>query len=335
MIDYAKITVKAGDGGAGTGSFRHIKGKRRGKADGGDGGNGGNVYLEATLDMNTLEPYRFVKDYLAKNGQIGSSNLRRGAVGADLVLKVPVGTLVKETTDNGLKTKAEDSSQWTVDLNQEGQKVLIARGGEHGRGNAHLRDEYRRRPLRGEKGKEGEAKNLTLELKLIADVGLIGLPNAGKSTLLASLTAAKPEIADYPFTTLEPNLGVLTVGQKRLVLADIPGLIEGASEGKGLGDLFLRHIERTKILVHLIDVSTETNKWDDYETIRGELKNYSKELAGKRQLILLTKVDLATPDKINEVKVVFASKRKRVFTISALTKDGLEEFLKELVKRAK
>src|SRR3989344_1788407 len=302
MIDFAKITTEGGKGGNGAGSFRRTKGKRRGKADGGDGGTGGNVWIEATLDLNTLEPFRFVKNYKAHDGQNGSSNLRRGANGGDLVLKVPAGTVVEaETTDYRLQTTAVDSRQLTVDLTHEGQKTLVARGGGGGRGNAKLRDEFKRRPKAGEKGAVGETCDITLELKLVADVGLIGLPNAGKSALISVLASAKPQIASYPFTTLEPNLGVLEVSARgpvssfppasaqssqssqstkpsepedlravgspstaatlresklaRLILADIPGLIEGAAKGIGLGDLFLRHIERTKILVHLIDVS--------------------------------------------------------------------------------
>src|SRR3989344_3041163 len=228
MIDYAKITVAAGNGGAG--SFRRIKGKRRGKADGGDGGTGGNVFVEATLDLNTLEPFRFVKNYKAKDGQIGFSNLRRGANGGDLVLKVPVGTVVRigklgklSVSENQsirrsdtLKHRRAESSEYSeifFDLVEEGQRVLVARGGGGGRGNAKLRDEFGRRPKAGEKGAVGDVCDITLELKLIADVGLVGLPNAGKSTLLSVLTSAKPQIASYPFTTLEPNLGVLDSSQ--------------------------------------------------------------------------------------------------------------------------
>ena len=351
MIDYAKISVTAGKGGNGAGSFRRTKGKRRGKADGGDGGTGGNVWIEATLDLNTLEPFRFVKDYKAQDGQNGSSNLRRGANGIDLVLKVPVGTEVTvETTDYRLQTTAVDSRQLTVDLTQKGQKTLVVRGGEGGRGNAKLRDEFGRRPKVGEKGKTGEVCQITLELKLIADVGLIGLPNAGKSTLLSALTSAKPQIASYPFTTLEPNLGVLTTDYRLpatavdsgqltvdkpapLVLADIPGLIEGAAKGKGLGDLFLRHIERTKILVHLIDVSAASDYWQDYQTIRQELKTYSKDLVKKREIVVLTKIDLIDPSEVSEIRKLFSQKRKKVLAVSALKKEGIGELVKEIESR--
>ncbi|MBI2326756.1 GTPase Obg [Candidatus Curtissbacteria bacterium] len=385
MIDFARINVRAGSGGNGAGSFRHIKGKRYGKADGGDGGNGGNVFLEATRDLNTLEPFRYIKDYKAADGTNGLSNLRRGADGEDFVLKVPVGTLVKvksqseESRENKLST-----SDFDFDLVSEGQKVLVARGGQGGRGNSKLRDEFGRRPRAGESGEEGESAHLTLELKLIADVGLIGLPNSGKSTLLAALTAARPKIAPYPFTTLEPNLGVLrtpggqvirqsgnqvsdgsearqpdnqiTRSPRQLVLADIPGLIEGASKGKGLGDLFLRHIERTKVLVHLVDVSKvakvskgtnvlntfETSEtfetfdtsgvWRDYQTVRNELKAYSKELAKKKEIIVLNKIDQSTPQVIQSAVDEFAKHRKKVIAISAKTGEGLDKLVEMILK---
>ena len=328
MIDYAKITVKAGDGGSGTGSFTRVKSrKRRGKADGGSGGEGGNVYLEASADLSTLEPFRFVKHYEAEKGQPGLSNLRKGARGQDLMVKVPMGTLAK----------VEDT---TYDLVEASQKVLIAKGGEPGKGNAHLRDEFGRRPLKGEKGQEGETKELTLELKLIADIGLIGLPNAGKSTLLSKLTSAKPEIANYPFTTLEPNLGVFEISGKRIIIADIPGLIEGASKGKGLGDLFLRHIERTKTLFHLIDTSAYTEKesafqkaWQDYQAIRNELRTKSTALTKKKEVIVLTKLDLADKTIVEEITKEFGKKRKRVIAISAETEEGLGN-LTSLISKA-
>src|SRR3989338_7157659 len=385
MIDYARITARAGDGGVGNGSFFRIKGKRYGKANGGDGGRGGDVYLLATRDLNTLESFRYVKDYQAKNGTNGLSRRRRGADGRDLVIKVPVGTLVRGTTGSMGTTstkgfdhkKARDTRDTfdtrdtlVFDLTQEGQRVLVARGGEGGRGNIHLKDEFGRRPKIGERGKIGEVYHLILELKLIADVGIIGLPNSGKSTLLSALTAAKPKVAPYPFTTLEPNLGVLIAGpvnrflpasahsrrnskleglslgslravgipstiatrdQARdtlnsrgtLVLADIPGLIEGASSGRGLGDLFLRHIERTKILIHLIDISTQTDKWQDYQTVRGELKAYSKELVKKKEIIVLNKIDLVAKKEVESTIKIFSQKRKRAFAISAVSGQGL------------
>ncbi len=376
MIDFARITAIAGRGGDGAGSFTHIKGKRRGKADGGDGGRGGHIYLEATGDLNTLERFRYVKEYRANNGGNGAPRRRKGAEGKDLVIKVPLGTAVKvdagpvsrfppaPSINSGQAVRvypersrrAAGSPSTTAtrllihDLTESSQKILIASGGEGGRGNNHLRDEFGRRPFSGEKGQDGEVVNLTLELKLIADVGLIGFPNAGKSTLLKALTAAKVKIAAYPFTTLEPNLGVLWVGRKvgkwdsrqdkptdlpthrpkNLILADIPGLIEGASKGKGLGDLFLRHIERTKILVHLIDISTSKDVWGDYQTIRGELKNYSKELAKKKEIIVLNKNDLAAKSAVDECLSEFKNKRKRVVAISAASGKNLNELIGQI-----
>ncbi len=400
MIDFAHITVCAGKGGDGSGSRTQIKGKRYGRADGGDGGRGGNVYLLASTDLNNLEAYRYLRHYEAKNGVNGFANLRRGATGEDLVLKVPVGTLAKvesmgpvssflpASARSGRKSDRSGSGQselraagnlstaathntFVIDLIEDGQKVLLARGGEGGRGNAHLRDEFGRRPRVGERGEAGEKLDLTLELKLIADVGLIGLPNAGKSTLLAALTAAKPTIAAYPFTTLEPNLGVLETGpvssfslpasarsvrssdqrgedkpelradgslsrtatRSRIVIADIPGLIEGASTGKGLGDLFLRHIERTKILVHLIDISTSVDVWKDYQTIRNELKTYSKELVKKKEIVVLNKIDLADRETVEKIAEEFKLHRKKVLAISAQKGIGTSELVKEIFKK--
>ncbi len=390
MIDYAKITVKAGDGGDGAGSFMHTKGKRRGKADGGDGGSGGNVFFVAGANLNTLEPFRFVKDYQARSGDNGLSNRRKGAVGEDLNILVPVGTMVKVTSQSEESENRKDYSLSTLtyDLVEVGQKILIARAGQGGRGNTHLRDEFGRRPFKGEKGEVGEKVALTLELKLIADVGLVGLPNAGKSTLIAALTSARPKIAPYPFTTLEPNLGILETGPvsdflpasarssvksngeqninvelradrnppiaatrsqvstmnyepltinkpARLVIADIPGLIEGASEGKGLGDLFLRHIERTKILVHMIDASASDDLWQAYQTVRNELKVYSRDLAKKQEIIVINKIDLVDEENLQKKIAVFKLKRKKVITVSALGHMGTDELILEIQKKLK
>lgn len=350
MIDYARITVKSGDGGNGAGSFFHIKGKRYGKADGGDGGNGGNVLLQATRDLNTLEPFRYIKDYKAKNGANGFSNHKRGADGEDLVIKVPVGTSVKVTEGQRDKVvKGIENASASYDLAEDGQRALIARGGRGGRGNSKLRDEFGRRPRAGEPGEEGETCQVVLELKLIADVGLIGLPNAGKSTLLAALTKATPKIADYPFTTLEPNLGVMSESSvqglvsRPFVLADIPGLIEGASKGKGLGDLFLRHIQRTKVLVHLLDVSDinsnieyrNSKLWNDYQTVRNELKVYSKDLAKKKEIVVFNKIDQVEPEDLKNAIEEFAAHRKKVIAISAKEGIGLAELRDLLFKIAR
>ena len=385
MIDFARISIIAGNGGNGAGSFEHIRGKRRGKADGGDGGRGGDVYLEAAADLNTLEPFRYVKEYRGKNGVSGLSRRRKGADGEDLIVKVPSGTVVQirklgtlgasENSENqntqrtqeigkpdtlthrftdSQRNRLTESSEYSGkhDLVDKSQRVLVARGGQGGRGNRHLKDEFGRRPKAGEKGEEGEKVDLVLELKLIADVGLIGLPNAGKSTLLSALTSARPKIAPYPFTTLEPNLGVISASRyqrlasrgteslnanslnakRSIVIADIPGLIEGASEGKGLGDLFLRHIERTKILVHLIDVSSDTDKWQDYQTIRAELKSYSKDLAKKREIIVLTKIDLVSKELVDEVLKLFKAKKKKIVAISAVSGEGLDSLLSAIIR---
>ncbi len=314
MIDFARIKVKSGDGGRGAGSFHALKGRPYGKANGGDGGDGGNVVVEATADLNTLEKYRFMKSFKAEKGGDGFSNFRKGARGIELILRVPVGTQV-------------NTGQVVVDLAELGARVLVARGGMGGRGNAHLHDEFGRRPKTGEVGQIGESVELTLELKLIADVGLIGLPNAGKSTLISKLTHATPKIAAYPFTTLEANLGVLDNSGKNLVIADIPGLIAGASEGRGLGHLFLKHIERTKILVHLVDASSPESLWDQYQTVRFELKNHSAELMKKKEIIVLSKADLATKEQLEKGVLQFKSKRKKVLVISAETGQGLEELV--------
>ncbi len=367
MIDYAKITAKAGDGGNGSGSFMHIKGKRRGKADGGNGGRGGSVYLEATNDLNTLEPFRYVKEYKAGNGGNGLSKKCKGAEGSDYTVRVPVGTVAKilddrsKIMDDNNTSKIQNLESKVYDLVYGGDKILVARGGEGGRGNCHMKDEYGRRPFKGETGEQGEACGLVLELKLIAQVGLIGLPNAGKSTLLAKLTSAKPKIADYPFTTMEPNLGVMngswfmvrssSRGRKgedeasmnnelrtmnkpaSLVIADIPGLIEGASQGKGLGDLFLRHIERTKVLVHLIDVSGGGDVLANYQVVRRELSDYSKELAKKKEIIVVSKIDLVDAGVIDRIKSAFSAKRKKVYLISAATGEGVDELVKAISKK--
>lgn len=375
MTDFARITVHAGNGGNGSGSRMQIKGKRYGKADGGDGGRGGDVYFEATTDLTSLEPFAYLKDFAAESGKQGFSNLRRGANADDLVLKVPVGTQLKiETGDMKQNTRDQKQSinkikgQVSYDLIREGERILIARGGVGGRGNAHLRDELGHRPRYGENGGSGEVVNLTLELKLIAQVGLIGLPNAGKSTLLAALTNAKPEVAAYPFTTLEPNLGVLgsssfmvnsssgnktvtpneryTINNKRLIIADIPGLIEGAHRGRGLGHNFLRHIERTKLLVHLVDVSRGGKALgagtldvgslvDDYEAVRNELDSFSSALKRKREIIVLSKVDLLSEEQVKKAVAVFKAKGKQVFPISASSGKGLQELIQEIAVKSK
>lgn len=329
MVDYVRISVKGGDGGDGQISFRTQKGKPIGVADGGDGASGGNVYIVPSLDLNTLAPYRYKKDFEAPKGGHGGKNSRTGARGEDLYLEVPVGTLIKD-----------DKNELIFDLTKITDKVLVAEGGAGGRGNQHLKHIIRQRREQGErgvirvfeKGKEGERFDLILELKILADVGLIGYPNAGKSTLLSVLTSAKPKIANYPFTTLEPNLGVFTQKRQEIVLADIPGLIEGASRGFGLGEAFLRHVERTRLLLHLVSLESQ-EPFKDYQIINKELSNYSKDLANKPQLVVLTKTDLLEKTAFEEVKSFFKAKKVKTVAISAATGDGLVELKKELLKR--
>ncbi len=299
MIDFAKITVTAGAGGAGKVAWRQDKFVRKGGPDGGNGGKGGSVWLEVDPDLNTLKNFQFQKKFSAELGQMGGKAKRTGGGGEDLVIKVPVGTVVNKT----------------IDLVKPGQRIIVASGGNGGRGNWVFRSPTNTTPKTAEPGGQGETKTLILELKLLADVGLIGLPNSGKSTLLSVLTKAKPKIADYPFTTLEPNLGVLRLAQDNdLVIADIPGLIEGASRGKGLGIEFLRHIERCRVLVHLIDATSETIK-ADYDQVRHELGQYSKKLLDKPEIIVLNKIDL----------LIKIPKFKKAIPLSAATHQNLDK----------
>jgi len=320
MIDFARITIKAGDGGDGRVSFRREKFVPKGGPDGGDGGRGGSVYFETDKDLNTLKPFQFQKVFSAQNGEAGGKNKRHGADGSDLIIKVPVGTVVNKE----------------LDLVKEDQKVCLAKGGDGGRGNWQFRSPTMTTPRIAEAGSKGEAKQLTLELKLLADVGLIGLPNSGKSTLLSVLTKAKPKIADYPFTTLEPNLGVLRLTRSNLVIADIPGLIEGASRGRGLGIEFLRHIERCKILVHILDgakllISEVLLK--DYQTVRNELASYSTSLIDKPEIVVLNKIDVLNKKQIRAAMTTLKKTKKPVIGISAASHENLEELKKELGRR--
>lgn len=277
MIDYAKITVSAGNGGRGKVGWRQDKFVRKGGPDGGNGGDGGSVYLEVDPNLNTLKNFQFQKKFAASPGQMGGNNRRTGRGGADLIILVPLGTVVK----------ISDLKSSIYDLTSSGQRLCVAAGGRGGRGNWAFRSPALTTPKFADPGEAGESKTLTLELKLLADVGLIGLPNAGKSTLLSVLTKATPKIADYPFTTLEPNLGVMD----NLVIADIPGLIEGASQGRGLGIEFLRHVERCRVLVHVIDATSKTIA-ADYNQVRNELGQYSPKLLEKPEIIVLNKIDL-------------------------------------------
>ncbi|MBN2087723.1 GTPase ObgE [Candidatus Peregrinibacteria bacterium] len=317
FADEAEINVKAGKGGDGCMSFRREKFVERGGPDGGNGGYGGSIIFEADGNLNTLVNFVSKKHFEAKKGTQGMGKNMAGKDGEDILLKVPMGTLIYDKIDNSL----------IADLTRHGQQVIVARGGIGGKGNANFVSSIRRSPDFAEVGEPGEEKDLRLELKLIADVAIIGYPSVGKSTLISRISNARPKIADYPFTTLVPNLGVVNVDKTDFLVADIPGLIEGAHEGKGLGIEFLRHIERTKILVHILDVNHE-NLRDEYNKLNEELKLYSNELAKKPQLLVINKTDTTIPEIIDEIKKEF-KKEKPIF-ISAVTGEGIDKFLYKL-----
>jgi GTP-binding protein len=321
FIDRAKIQVKAGDGGHGCISFRRERFIPKGGPDGGDGGHGGNVYFEAVENLDTLLDFAGKHHWHARNGQPGSGNNKSGASGEDLVIKVPPGTLIYDTEIDLL----------LKDMNELGMKVCVCRGGKGGRGNKAFATSTNQTPRNAEPGKKGQERNIRLELKLIADVGLVGMPNAGKSTLISRCSAAKPKIADYPFTTIEPVLGIVELsGFRRFVMADIPGLIEGAHGGAGLGYEFLKHIERTTILAHIIDImpTDGSDPVGNYKSIRRELEQYSKELAKKQEIIVANKIDLDPDEKI--VEELRKKLKKEVHAISAVTGSGIKE-LRELL----
>lgn len=317
FVDEVTVDVKAGDGGNGSVAFRKEKYVPRGGPNGGDGGKGGDVILEADSNLSTLLDFRFQHKYEAERGGHGTSKDMHGKNAADNVLKVPIGTTA---TDVG-------AGRVMGELMRHGQRVVVARGGQGGRGNAHFASSTHQAPKYAENGEPGEARTLKLELKLLADVGLIGYPNVGKSTLIAAISAARPKIADYPFTTLVPNLGVVKIDDERaMVVADIPGLIEGASEGVGLGHQFLRHVERTRLLAHLIDASGTTGRdpMDDYAVINGELAAYNSDLAQLPQVLVLNKADVADPEALQRLREELEAEGETVFTISAATRFGLE-----------
>jgi GTP-binding protein len=327
FLDLAKIIVTSGNGGPGCVSFRREKYIEHGGPDGGNGGKGGDVIFEAADNLNTLIDYRFQQHQPAGNGRGGAGRNRSGAAGKDVVLRVPVGTEVL----------AEDKETVLLDLKKKGQRVVFMKGGDGGFGNAHYKSATNQAPRRFAPGWPGQEREIWLRLKLIADAGLIGMPNAGKSTFLASCTAAKPKIADYPFTTLSPNLGVVQLGGRggrSFVLADIPGLIEGAHEGQGLGTRFLGHVERTKVLLHLVD-ATEEDIVKNYKTIRAELKAYGAGLSRKPEIIALNKCD-ALPDAEVKRKVAALKKasRKDVYAISAVAHKGVDKLLQLIAKKA-
>lgn len=325
FVDTAKVTVQAGKGGDGAVSFRHEIYVDKGGPDGGDGGKGGDVVFEATENLNTLIDFRFKPELKAQAGVNGSKANRRGKSGEDLIVKVPMGTLVKK------------SGVVIADLTKNGQREVVAMGGDGGFGNAHFKSSVRQTPRMAELGEPGDAFEAELELKLLADVGLVGFPNAGKSTFLSVVSNARPEIADYAFTTLTPNLGVADIDDGSLLIADIPGLIEGASEGKGLGDAFLRHVERTAVLLHLVDVYSD-DAGKAYKTIREELKQYSPELAERPEVVALTKTEGLDEDiigmQIDAIRQV-ATGDVEVFAVSSTAHKGVKEVLRALREKVK
>ena len=317
FLDQAKVFVRSGNGGAGAVSFLREKFLEFGGPNGGNGGRGGDVIIKCVDGLNTLIDYRYQQHYKAATGTHGMGKDRHGAKGADVVLRVPVGTQVFE----------EDNETLIADFTEVGQEVVLLSGGNGGFGNAHFKTSANQAPRRANPGIEGTEKWIGLRLKLIADAGLVGLPNAGKSTFLAAVSAAKPKIADYPFTTLHPNLGVVSIGERDFVLADIPGLIEGAHEGAGIGDRFLGHVERCAVLIHLIDGTQDDVKLA-YKTIRHELASYAEELAEKPEILVLNKIDALDDDAIKEkVKVLKNASKAEVLTSSGVTGQGVDQVL--------
>ena len=319
FVDTAKVFIKAGKGGNGAISFRHEIYIPKGGPDGGDGGKGGDVVFVASKDCDTLIDFRFQPKLIAEDGKSGSGQKSSGKSGKDLIVEVPIGTVVKR------------DGEIVADLTHDEERAIVAHGGDGGYGNWHFRSSTRQTPRIAELGNPGESYDAELELKLLADVGLVGFPNAGKSTFLSVVSNATPEIADYPFTTITPNLGVAKVDDRSILIADIPGLIEGASEGKGLGDRFLRHVERTKVLLHLIDVYND-DAGKAYADIRQELANYSDELANRPELVVLTKVEGVDEDivKMQMAAILEKNPDAKVMAMSASAHQGTQEVLREL-----
>jgi len=326
FIDEAKITVHAGDGGHGCIAFRREKFVPRGGPSGGDGGNGGSIYLVANDQENTLLKFRYNHAFRANRGRHGEGSNKHGKSGDDLEISVPLGTVVFDF----------ESGDLLHDFTEPRERVLIASGGKGGHGNAHFASSVNRAPSRAQDGRPGEQKTLRLELKLLADVGLVGFPNAGKSTLISSISAARPKIADYPFTTLEPHLGVVAYDHdKSFVVADIPGLIEGAHLGHGLGIQFLRHIERTRLLLHLVDVSAAEDRDPvaDFKIIEKELAEHNSELPEKPRIVVATKLDAADPAKLRKLQQWCRQQRMELIKISSVTGEGLEELKHGIIRK--
>ena len=321
FLDQAKIYIKAGDGGSGSSSFRREKFIEFGGPDGGDGGKGGSIIFASNKNLNTLIDFRYQQHFKAERGQDGKGKKKTGKSGNDLILKVPIGTQIFE----------EDNNTLIEDLTKPEQKVTIAIGGSGGLGNVRFKSSTNRAPRKKTAGNKGEGFWIWLQLKVIADVGIIGMPNSGKSSLLSVLTSAKPKIANYPFTTINPNLGVTSYNNREVTLADIPGLIEGAHEGIGLGDKFLRHIERCKSILHLIDI-TNDNLIDNYSKVRKELFKYSNKLVKKKEIIVFNKIDMIDEKEVNRKIDIFKKRiNKKIYTISALKHLGLINIKKNLI----
>ena len=321
FLDQTKIYIEAGDGGSGSASFRREKFIEFGGPDGGDGGRGGSIFFIAERNLNTLIDFRYQQHFKAEKGQDGKGKKKTGKSGQDLILKVPVGTQIFE----------EDNNTLIEDLIRSEQKTVAANGGKGGLGNVRFKSSTNRAPRKKTDGSKGESFWLWLQLKVIADIGIVGMPNSGKSSLLSMLTKAKPKIANYPFTTINPNLGVANYNNREITLADIPGLIEGAHKGIGLGSKFLRHIERCKSILHLIDITNE-NVLESYFKIRKELSKYSNKLIKKREIIVLNKVDMISENEINKKINTFENElKKKIYIISALKNKGLKTLKKILI----
>lgn len=322
FLDQAKVFIRSGNGGNGCVGFRREKFIEFGGPDGGDGGRGGNVIVECVDGLNTLIDYRYAQHFRAETGHQGSGSQRSGAKGKDIVLRLPRGTQILD----------EDNETVLLDLTEVGQRVTLLKGGDGGYGNLHYKTSTNRAPRRADKGWPGEERWIWLRLKLIADIGLVGLPNAGKSTFLAATSNARPKIADYPFTTLNPGLGVVRLGNREFVMADIPGLIEGAHEGAGLGTRFLGHVERCRALLHLVD-GTQDDVATAYKTVRGELRAYGGNLARKKEIVALNKTDAMTEEDIELKRAKLAkASRKTVHVISGVAGTGVQKLLGELMK---
>jgi len=327
FIDEAHIRIKAGDGGNGCMAFRREKFVPRGGPSGGDGGNGGDIFMESSLSHNTLIHFRYNPEYKADRGRHGEGSNCSGREGVDTILKVPVGTLLYD----------EITGELIHDFSRVGERIIVAHGGKGGRGNQHFATSTHQAPREHELGRPGEERNYKLELKLLADAGLVGYPNAGKSTLISRISAAKPKIADYPFTTLEPQLGVVSIGEwpheESFVVADLPGLIEGAHSGAGLGVQFLKHIERTSLVIHLVDVSDASGRPDpveDFKVISAELEGFGHGIEKKPVIVVASKIEIANPDKLKKLTAMAKRKKLPFYALSAVTGEGIEDFKFEI-----